>query len=192
MVTFNIWSFLDYWIWYWSQPRLLTLVISCNHINPGVLDWVSRGFLWRDTSNLSSFFIFSTSVPLWLSCSFFPVLPSLCLLHLFHPVLLRNLMGKIPWIHGLIDQFLSGEFLTTSINCLLCEFLSPLPIQDIDNLFQSKHAIATLSKTRGCPDDTVYIDQLCSFISPQCCLLYLTFSTIDKLRQGEDMFSNGK
>ena len=157
-----------------------------------MLDWVSRRFSWRDTSNLSSFLIFSTSVPLWLPCSFSPVLPSLCLLHLFPPVLPRNLMGKIPWIHGLIDQFSSGEFLATSINCLLCEFLSPLSIQDIDNSFQSKHAIAIPSKTRGCPDDTVYIDQLRSFISPWCRLSYVTFSTIDKLRQGEDMFSNGK
>jgi len=71
-------------------------------------------------------------------------------------------MGGIPWIHGLIDQFFSGRFLATSINCLLCEFLSPLSRQDINNLFQSKHAIATLSKARGCLDDTVYIDQLCS------------------------------
>ena len=152
---------LEYQFWVWSQSKVLTLVISCNHINPGVLDWVSCGFLWCDTSNLFFFFIFSISVPLWLPCLFSPVLLSLCLLHPFSPVLPRNLMGKILWIHGLIDQFSSGEFFMTSINCLLCEFLFSLSRQDIDNSFQSKHVIATPSKARGHPDDTVYIDQLC-------------------------------
>ena len=56
---------LEYSIWLWSQPGVLTLVISCNHINPGVLDWVSRAFLWRDTSNLFSFLIFSTPLSLF-------------------------------------------------------------------------------------------------------------------------------
>jgi len=69
---------------------------------------------------------------------------------------------------------------------------SPLSRQDVNNLFRSKHAIAILSQTIGCPEDTVYIDQLHSLVLPQCCLSYLTFSTIDKLQQGEDMFSNGK
>jgi len=43
--SFGISPFLEYPIWLWSQPGVLTLVISCNHINPGVLDWVSRGLL---------------------------------------------------------------------------------------------------------------------------------------------------
>ena len=125
ITQYGIGPSLDYSIWYWSQPGLLTLVISCNHINPGVLDWVSRGFLWCDMSIFYSFY-----PSLWLPRSFSPVFPSLCLLYPFPPVLPRNLMGKISWIDGLIDQFSSGEFLMTSINCLFREFLSPLLSQD--------------------------------------------------------------
>jgi len=74
----------------------LTLIFSCN---PGVLDWVSRGFLWRDTSNLSSFLkFFFHPLPLSLVATFVPL------------VLPMNLIGKIPWIDGLTDQVSSGDF----------------------------------------------------------------------------------
>ena len=76
------------------------------------------------------FYFFYPSVPLWLLHLFSPVLPSLCLLHLFPPVLPRNIIGKIPWIDGLIDQFSSGKFLMTSIICLFYKFFSPLLSQD--------------------------------------------------------------
>jgi len=66
MVTFNFWSFSEYSIWYWFQPGVLTLVISCNPIIQ-VLDWVSRGFLWRDTSNSPLSLSFLCSFPSALS-----------------------------------------------------------------------------------------------------------------------------
>ena len=36
---------LDYSIWYWPRPGVLTLVILYNPVVPEVLDWVSRVFL---------------------------------------------------------------------------------------------------------------------------------------------------
>ena len=42
--SFGFGPSLEYSIWVWFQSEVLTLVISCNPINPGVLDWVSHGF----------------------------------------------------------------------------------------------------------------------------------------------------
>jgi len=36
--SFGFGPSLEYSIWLWSQPGVLTLVILYNHINPGVLD----------------------------------------------------------------------------------------------------------------------------------------------------------
>ena len=63
--SFGFGPSLEYSIWVWFQSEVLTLVISCNPINPGVLDWVSHGFSWHDMSNLFFFFIFSISLSLF-------------------------------------------------------------------------------------------------------------------------------
>ena len=55
--SFRIGPFLEYQFWVQSQLRVLTLVISCNHINPGVLDRYLMGFCDM-TCPTSFFFLF--------------------------------------------------------------------------------------------------------------------------------------